>query len=116
MGNLYIPIIFFLNTGLVVSKPVLVTSLEHLKDHWDVCRKKSLSAPPQVGGNGDADITDEELKGQIRNHLKVWIVKLCFNGKDFAKLRFISVAVIEGQLVSNSVPCSYILSQLFLLQ
>ena len=38
-------------------------------------------------------------------------MKLCFNGKDFAKPRFISVAVIEGHLVSNSVPCMYMLSE-----
>ncbi|XP_036896871.1 putative protein ZNF720 [Sturnira hondurensis] len=32
--------------GLVVSKPVLVTFLEQMKDLWDICRKKSISAPP----------------------------------------------------------------------
>ncbi|XP_053515667.1 KRAB domain-containing protein 5-like, partial [Artibeus jamaicensis] len=31
--------------GLVVSKPVLVTFLEHMKDGCDVSRKKSRSAP-----------------------------------------------------------------------
>ena len=37
--------------------------------------------------------------------------KLCFSAKDFAKPRFISVAVIKGQLVSNSVSGSYMLSE-----
>ncbi|XP_036920515.1 putative protein ZNF720 [Sturnira hondurensis] len=32
--------------GLVVSKPVLVTFLEQMKDLWDMSRKKSISAPP----------------------------------------------------------------------
>ena len=38
-------------------------------------------------------------------------MKLCFNGKDFSKPRFISVAVIEGHLVSNSVSVSYMPSE-----
>ncbi|XP_036925457.1 zinc finger protein 695, partial [Sturnira hondurensis] len=32
--------------GLVVSKPVLVTFLEQMKEVWDVCSKKSLSVSP----------------------------------------------------------------------
>ena len=64
MGNLYIIIIFILNTGLVVSKPALVTFLEQMKELWDVCRKKvSICPPPQVGGNGYADVTGEKPKG-----------------------------------------------------
>ena len=45
MGNLWKLIIFILYTGLV-SKSVLVSFLEQMKDRWDVCRRKSVSAPP----------------------------------------------------------------------
>ncbi|XP_028359357.1 putative protein ZNF720 [Phyllostomus discolor] len=32
--------------GLVVSKPVLVTFLEEMRECWNVCRKKVISDPP----------------------------------------------------------------------
>ncbi|XP_045704709.1 putative protein ZNF720 [Phyllostomus hastatus] len=32
--------------GLVVSKPVLVTFLEEMRERWNVCRKKAISDPP----------------------------------------------------------------------
>ena len=66
-------IIFILNTGLVVSKPTLVTFLEQMKELWDVCRKKvTICPPPQVGGNGYADVTGEKPKGHRgRQTLKV---------------------------------------------
>ena len=59
--------------------------------------EKSHYLAPQVCGNGDGDIAGEKPKGQRKADLKVWFGKLCFSAKDFAKPRFISVAVIKGQ-------------------
>ena len=73
--------------------------------------EKSHYLALHVCGNGDGDIAGEKPKGQRKADLKVWFGKLCFSAKDFAKPRFISVAAIKGQLVSNTVPGSYMLSE-----
>lgn len=100
-----------MHTGLDVSKPVLVTFLEQMKETWDFPREKSISTP---AGRWECRWRCHKWgtqKSQRKADLQVWFGKLCFIKKDFERPRLIFVAFIDGQVTSDSISCSYMISE-----